>query len=60
MNDIGLVRKLATESNQRGKDAIRKAQEGDTASLDKLAEHGSATMYAVTGEIMQIYALCPA
>ncbi|KAA0231948.1 hypothetical protein EDS67_00705 [candidate division KSB1 bacterium] len=52
------VRQLAKESVKRGQELIRRAKADDTAALDELAESGRATMNPVTGEIMQIYALC--
>lgn len=57
-SDIEGARELAKKSNQRLKELILLAQNGDTSPLDELAGHGSATMNPVTGEIMQIYGLC--
>ena len=58
LGDIDLVKKLAIESNERGKEWIINAKKGSGAALDNLAEHRSAMMNPVSGEIMQIYALC--
>lgn len=52
------ARELAKESVSRGVELISQAQAGDTTALQELAEHNRATLNPVTGEIMQIYALC--
>jgi hypothetical protein len=52
------ARQLAKESVARGVTLIRRAQAGDTAALQELAENGRATMNPVTGEVMQVYTLC--
>lgn len=50
--------RAARESVERGRDLIRHAQAGDTAALQELMENRRAMMNPVTGEVMQVYALC--
>lgn len=49
---------LAGISHARGNSLIKLAEAGDDEALQELAEKGRATVNPVTGEIMQIYALC--
>jgi hypothetical protein len=48
------ARALATENAA----LVRRAQDGDEAALDELAQHRSVVLNPVTGEIKPIYTLC--